>query len=270
MILVVYVRKKENSDNREIIGFIPNAKVYGKKQSGKEVSRFFLDKKNEIIVEPSYSVEGDILVDLRNQPNKFEIEMAKYPYLFRGQRFYGDRDKHPELDSDIISYIENIIKSYNDDFEDQQKIQESEPATRFELLGAMDKPLTIVSGSQGKTIAKDARISKAALKQKKYVCQINPKHETFQTTQGVPYMEGHHLIPCTIFNAENYWNHNGKNIDCLENIVCICPTCHRAVHFGDRQTKEKMVRIMYEQQTKQLEKAGITITEQTLLGLYKC
>ena len=28
-----------------------------------------------------------------------------------------------------------------------------------------------------------------------------------------------------------------KNIDCIENIVCLCPTCHRRIHFGSDEEK---------------------------------
>lgn len=268
-ILVVYVTKKENSNNREIIGFIPNARVYGTKQSGEKLSRTFIDTDQQTNEIASYSVEGDVLVDLRNRTNKFEIEIAKYnSYIFRKQRYYGGG--YPKLDEEIIAYIEGILESSSDDIENQEEIQRSEPATSEELQKAADRELNIVSGSQGKVVAKDGRISKSALVREGYTCQINPEHKTFQTTRGVPYMEGHHLIPCTVTNAEFFMNQNGKNIDCLENIVCICPTCHRAAHFGDTPTKETLLRAMYAQQAEQLMQVGITITEEALLALYKC
>lgn len=266
-ILVVYVTKKESSNNREIIGFIPKAKIYGTKQPGERLCRFISDSKNPTPDAASYSVESDNLIDLRNQTNKFEIEIAKYnSYIFRGQRYYGGY--YPELDKAIIAYVESILKIPNDDIEDQEKIQRSEEATSLEIQGAADKKPSIISGSQGKVVAKDGRIAKAALVRKAYTCQIDSSHKTFQTTRGVSYMEGHHLIPCTAANAENFWNKYGKSIDCLENIVCICPTCHRAVHFGDKPTKEKMVKRMYKQHADQLLTLGISISEEVLLELY--
>ena len=117
---------------------------------------------------------------------------------------------------------------------------------------------------------KDGRISKSALVREKYTYQVNSNHTPFQATRNVPYMEGHHLIPCTVANAEHFMNQDGKNIDCLENIVCLCPTCHRAVHFGDSLTREALVKTIYAQQASQLIQAGITITEENLLTLYKC
>ena len=270
-ILVVYVTKKEKSNNREIIAFMPSARVYGTKQPGENLCRTFPEKDSDTNKVASYSVRGDILLDLRNRANKFEIEIAKYStQIFRMQRFYGG--SYPDLDKDIMAYIEGILEGkylLDDDIEDQGEIQRSEPATPQELQDSANRPLNIVEGSQGKVIAKDSRLSKTALERENYTCQINPKHETFKTTRGKPYMEGHHLIPCTVANAELIIKKNSKNIDCVENIVCICPNCHRAVHFGDKPTREAIIKTCYNQQAGQLIRAGITITEEELLALYK-
>jgi len=270
-ILVVYVTKKEKSKNREIIAFMPNAKIHGTEQPGEKLNRIFFDKKTKTNKVASYSIEGEILVDLGSRANKFEIEVSKYSaHMFRKQRFYGGT--YPKLDKKIIAYIESILEGKNlldDDIEYQEEIQRSEPATPQELQGTEKRQLNIVEGSQGRVIAKDGRISKSALKLKEFICQIDSTHKTFMTKRGTPYMEGHHLIPCTVSNAEDFWTKNSINIDCLENIVCICPNCHRAVHFGDEQTKEKIVKAMYDQQSEQLMKVGITITEKALLALYK-
>ena len=268
-ILVVYVTKKENSNNREIIGFIPNARVYGAPQSGEKLSRTFFDPKKQTNEVASYSVVGDTLVDLRNKVDKFEIEIAKYnSYIFRMQRYYGGG--YPELDKAIIAYVEGISSPLSDDIEGQEEVHFSDPATPEEIQQAADRKLNIASNGQGNVVVKDGRISKAALVRENYTCQVNPQHKTFQTTRNVPYMEGHHLIPCTVANAEHFMAQDGKNIDCLENIVCLCPTCHRAVHFGDSSTREALVKAMYAQQAAQLLQAGITITEENLLALYKC
>lgn len=260
-ILVIYVRKKENSKNREIIGFIPNATIYGTPQLDENLHRTHQDGRIA-----SYSIVSDTLIDLRNETNKFEIEIAKYSsYIFRSQRHYNT---YPELNKSIITYIEGILDSSSDDIEEQRRIQQSDPAIPSELSMAADRNLNILSNSQGRSVSKDGRIAKAALEKKYYTCQIDPEHKTFLTTRNIPYMEGHHLIPCTVANAKYFWEKYGKNIDCLENIVCLCPTCHRAVHFGEKSTKEEMIKTMYSQQAEQLKKVGIRITEKELLALY--
>ena len=82
-------------------------------------------------------------------------------------------------------------------------------------------------------------------------------------------MEGHHLIPCTVNNAMYFWNKFEKSIDCVENIVCLCPTCHRRIHFGSKEEKESVIKILYNKQYSKLQKAGLAITEEELINLYR-
>ena len=88
------------------------------------------------------------------------------------------------------------------------------------------------------------------------------------TSKGVPYMEGHHLIPCTAKNAKAFWKRVGKSIDCVENIVCLCPTCHRRIHFGSEAEKRSIIKLLYNKQHSKLKKAGLDISEKELIGLY--
>ena len=76
-------------------------------------------------------------------------------------------------------------------------------------------------------VSKSARVSKYALRKAGYKCEADKCHATFNTAKGVQYMEGHHLIPCTTSNAVAFYEKFSVNIDCPENIVCLCPTCHR-------------------------------------------
>ncbi|MDR0306529.1 MAG: hypothetical protein LBI42_06800 [Chitinispirillales bacterium] len=169
------------------------------------------------------------------------------------------------------SYVANRLKSKNlldDDFAEQEKIQQAKSATAKEIKNSANRSLSLGSGSQGETVSKNSNISKAAIEKANYTCLIDPNHNTFINTQSKPYMEGHHLIPCTVTNAKIFFDKYKKNIDCFENIVCICPTCHRAVHFGHENTKIEKIKIMYAKQAGKLENAGIPITEQELLELY--
>ena len=81
-------------------------------------------------------------------------------------------------------------------------------------------------------------------------------------------MEGHHLIPCTYSNAEYYWSNFKRNIDCVENIVCLCPTCHRRIHFGSKEEKEAIIKSLYKKQISSLKAIGLNISIEELLSLY--
>lgn len=270
-VLVVYVSKKSKSNDREIIAFCLNARVFKTGQSGDKLNRYYTDKDGEKKV-TTYSVKSDNLFNLQNRFNKFEIKINDYNNkMFRKQRFYGG--KYQNLDEKIITYIESILENRelldNDDTEEQEEIQKIEPANSEEIQDSANKPLYIVNESQGKTISKDSRISKAALAEANYSCLIDPNHKTFTTKRQVTYMEGHHLIPCTVTNSEYFFEKYKKNIDCFENIVCICPNCHREVHYGEWNSKSKKIRIMFKKQQEKFNKVGLSITVEELLNLYK-
>lgn len=270
-VLVVYVSKKENSSNREIIAFCLNARVYKTGQSGEKLNRYFTDKDGQKKV-ATYSIKSDNLFNLKDRYNKFEIKIYDYSkMMFRKQRFYVG--KYPDLEKNIIEYIENYLENKdlldNDDSLEQEEIQNSEAASSKEIQDAINKSPSIINSSQGKSIAKNSRISKAALKEANYTCIIDIAHKTFKTKRQIPYMEGHHLIPCTVDNSEFFCNKFGKNIDCMENIVCICPNCHREVHYGEWESKSRKIKMLYKKQKDKLEKVGILLTENELLNLYK-
>lgn len=102
-----------------------------------------------------------------------------------------------------------------------------------------------------------------------FKCQINSDHITFKNSKGNPYMEGHHLIPCTASNAETFWKKQHRNLDCQANIVALCPTCHRKIHFGTTEDKLEMIEILYKQQINKLNQTDISISLEELKKLYK-
>jgi len=270
-ILIVYVAKKKKSSDREIISFCLNARAFRVGQNGKDLNRNFIDKNgNENI--STYSIKSDNLSDLKSRLNKFEIKINDYNNkMFRMQRIYGGT--YPMLDEKIIAYIEEILENKvlldNDNNEEQEEIQISEPASFDEILNSSNKPLTIVSSSQGKIVAKDNRISKSALKEANFKCTVNSEHKTFLNKHHTPYMEGHHLIPCTVTNSEYYMGKFSKNIDCFENIVTLCPSCHRELHYGEWNSKSEKIKLIFIKYQLKLVRAGIIITEEELLSLYQ-
>lgn len=174
----------------------------------------------------------------------------------------------PIYNTDIYDSSKDFEPKIDDDSEEQTEIQNSEPATEQEAREAIFKPLKIVLGSKGKTISKSSRISKTALREAGYVCQVDKNHKTFITAKNVMYMEGHHLIPCTVNNSEVFKGRFDRNIDCVENIISLCPNCHRAVHFGDLETKTKLIEKMFDIQKDKFKSVGIEISLAELIDLY--
>lgn len=97
------------------------------------------------------------------------------------------------------------------------------------------------------------RIAKTALEIARFECEENLKHETFTSKTGKQYMEAHHLIP---MHAQKDFS---QNIDRVENIVCICPTCHSAIHYGDDKTRISHLKTLYDLRVKQLKTIGLDV-----------
>lgn len=57
-------------------------------------------------------------------------------------------------------------------------------------------------------------------------------------------------------------------IDFANNIVTLCPNCHRRIHYGLPKDKFEMIKILYEKRKDIYPKYGIEITLKELLSFY--
>ncbi|MBC9931473.1 MrcB family domain-containing protein [Chitinophaga qingshengii] len=110
---------------------------------------------------------------------------------------------------------------------------------------------------------RDAGISSDALVRAQYKCEINPSHETFTSQKNKhPFVEAHHFLPMA--NQDNFIN----SLDVVENIIALCPTCHRAFHHGENDYKKELIHRFYEERILGLQRRGINISEEALLNIY--
>lgn len=95
-----------------------------------------------------------------------------------------------------------------------------------------------------------------------YLCEHNRSHETFTSkATGKAYMEGHHLIPL------KYQQEFSCSIDVYANIVCLCPVCHRLLHFGTDKEKSYAAEGLFDSRQIRLEHSGIDISKRDFLKL---
>lgn len=268
-VMVVYVKKQPNSSNRQIVAFTDNARVYAKSQSGASLNRFITD--NGERVECTYTIASDYIYDLRTKPDSFLFNVSGDDLqMFRNQRFYTGR--RPKQEVKMLQWLTDFLQRKvkeddNNDLDFQRKIQEAE--CNVALSETSKQQPTYNDGISGRTVAKKVHISKQAIREARYKCSFDETHETFLTNKELPYMEGHHLIPCTSFNSEYYWSHFKRNIDCVENIICLCPTCHRRIHFGSKDEKETIITDLYKKRIRSLSAVGLDISLEELLSLYQ-
>lgn len=97
----------------------------------------------------------------------------------------------------------------------------------------------------------------------RYMCEVNPQHRTFTAkANNMPFVEGHHLIP---FCKRNEFD---VNIDIVENIVALCPVCHRQVHLATDDERRAILTKLYETNIGDLQKAGVDISLDKLIEFY--
>ena len=266
-VIVVYTTKYRKTSNRIIVAFTDDATIHRERILDPSLHRTL--EEDGKLIDCTYSIESDNIYNLDDYPVKFIIPIADYStYMFRKQRFY--KGKYPALDRKIIAYLDQYLNITIDEDSPlfQRQVQEEEVSEGIvsEDNSKTEPEFTLMGGS--KVVNKKARVSKSALVAARFLCAVDPGHKTFLTEKGTPYMEGHHLIPCTYSNAVRFRDERQRNIDCTQNIVCLCPTCHRRVHFGSKEEKEAILKHLYDKQLSALKKAGLDISFKELLSLY--
>lgn len=253
-ILVIYVEKAEGKFEKKVIAFAPNSRIYARPQPRVDGNKFHFTGKNL-----TFSIYSKNLYELNN----FSFSFNTQKNIFHAQKIYGKN--FPNITNYVISRIEDIF--FDDDTSDQINILDYSPAPASILKKSYKIDPKFCD--DGKKVRKNGQIAKAVLEAVNYKCQINASHKTFKTNKGLTYMEGHHLIPCSSKNVFDFWKNKNINLDCFNNIVCLCPNCHRAIHLGDDNTKKKLINILYQKQNKMLLDIGLCISEEELFSLYK-
>lgn len=73
-----------------------------------------------------------------------------------------------------------------------------------------------------------------------YRCEIDPSHQLFTSrSTGLPYLEPHHLIPISM------QGHFATSLDVPINVFALCASCHRAIHYADREQVAQMLTRLY-------------------------
>lgn len=89
-----------------------------------------------------------------------------------------------------------------------------------------------------------------------YKCEIDNCHETFIAEKTrKPYMESHHAIPM------RQQPHFDNSLDIYANLVCLCPICHRRIHYGIKLDRQDMIRTIYQKRSNRLANSGIILSQ---------
>ncbi|RAN45635.1 hypothetical protein RB25_17895 [Herbaspirillum rubrisubalbicans] len=130
------------------------------------------------------------------------------------------------------------------------------------------QPLPAVGESKGKRkYVRSSRIPARALKMAKYTCSLateDEPHPSFvsQRTEKC-YVEAHHLIPFS------YQGRFLNSLDVEENIIILCPNCHRKLHHATAREKNGLLEELLYERKRLLEARGIGVSLSELKSMYK-
>ncbi len=95
-----------------------------------------------------------------------------------------------------------------------------------------------------------------------YKCELDPSHATFiSKATGKPYVESHHLIPVS------WEKHFEYSLDVPENILVLCPLCHRKFHHLKDDERIALINKFYLARRELLKTRGIELELERLKDL---
>ena len=99
------------------------------------------------------------------------------------------------------------------------------------------------------------------IKNAQHRCELNPNHRTFIAEKnGEMFMEGHHSIP---MRKQSFFK---NSLDIYANIICLCPICHRQIHYGRIADRIKMVDQIYNLRSERLKTSGIVLSRDEFIS----
>ena len=274
---VFVFRDKIKCSNFEIAIMLYFLKEYNFLLSTKPEHQFTKDKMVEFYADSDTLLDAvfDKLMNEDDVGYLLDICYGRYYFLELHFKFRSDADN--KIRSTPMSIINEffeigLIKTGTTvlDFDEQEeiifqkKIDASEGYSSKKDIDAANNREPEFSENSSTRYKTNTRLAKTVIKKHKYICEIDGSHISFFNSKGKPYMEAHHLLPMS--SQKKFLP---INIDREENIVCICPNCHRAIHYGSMEEKKKRLIKLYDIRVKELYQSGINITKRELLKLYK-
>lgn len=113
---------------------------------------------------------------------------------------------------------------------------------------------------------RDQNVPKNAIKKADYKCEYDETHMTFDRTynkgeEPTQFMEGHHLIPM------QFQGDFEESIDCIKNVISLCPNCHAAIHKSDK--KNEMIKYFHGKRIDDLKELGLDVDLTMLYQYYR-
>lgn len=161
----------------------------------------------------------------------------------------------------LFKFAKQSLASLNPLSESTYQEDIQKPLEYFDIQ-AGGLPIPELKNLNNKSYVRMVKYAQKALREANYKCEIDSNHTTFLTRHNHNYMEGHHFIPMSQQSKFNY------SLDVPENIISLCPTCHRALHHGDAKTIIPMLEKLWSVRKQKLIKRKIQIKFSDIKDVY--
>lgn len=188
--------------------------------------------------------------------------LDNYRDAFESMSIYN---KTPEVTYSTIEEVSPVDNEIDQDYAYKKRVTTTvgyDVESEYFQKQNRRKPKQTNTKSGKRGYATNARIAKTALEIADYKCEYENEHLTFINKSGKPFMEMHHLIPMSA--QDDFEN----NLDCIENIISLCPNCHSAIHYGNEDWRRTYLRSLHLKREKELKEAGIYISFEQLFEKY--
>lgn len=134
-----------------------------------------------------------------------------------------------QIDTEDNSYLNEIQEEIKEEIFDKKRL----------IVPPKPKIVKVQIGS--KTVYKrNPVIAVASLTKAEFKCEIDHSHKTFIAEKSKsPYVEAHHFVPMKFQSDFNF------PLDCIDNVISLCPTCHRGIHLGVTDYKRFLIESIY-------------------------
>jgi 5-methylcytosine-specific restriction protein A len=126
---------------------------------------------------------------------------------------------------------------------------------------AVEAPTTVQLGTRG--IVRSPAVAAGAIRAANFSCEVDQSHWTFTSrARGQRYVEAHHLIP---ISQQHRFDHT---LDVTANIISLCATCHRMLHYAALPEKKAVLRSLLNSRRQQLLEKSISVRDADFFEFY--
>lgn len=137
----------------------------------------------------------------------------------------------------------------------------------IQQLKNISKEIKTIASKNGRKYVTQKKIKDYKIKQSGYICDCHDsKHYYFiSNSTKKNYLEGHHIIP---MNQQSIYEMKLVNLDVIQNISPLCPTCHRKIHNGTKEEKMDAISKIYNKNKKDLHEIDRKLSLEKLAEYY--